>query len=219
MTDDRRTNGGTDDRRTGDRGTDDRRTGDRGTAARQANDRRTDIPVLRTQRLVLRGWRDADRDPFAALNADLTVMELFPATLTRSESDAMVDMILDRWGTGRPSLWAVEVAGGAPFIGFVGLLEPSFSAAFTPCVEVGWRLADEHWGRGYAAEAAAAALTHGFETRGLDEIVSFTSVGHSRSRRVMEKLGMSHDPADDFDHPNLPLDHPINRHVLYRLTA
>ena len=98
-------------------------------------------------------------------------------------------------------------------------MEPSFSAAFTPCVEVGWRLAAEHWGRGYAAEAAAAALTHGFETRGLDEIVSFTSVGHSRSRRVMEKLGMSHDPADDFDHPNLPLDHPINRHVLYRLTA
>jgi len=191
---------------------------DRGTTG-GTDDRGTDVPVLCTERLVLREWRSADRDPFAALNADPTVMELFPATLTRSESDAMVDMILDRWGTGRPSLWAVEVAGGAPFIGFVGLLEPSFSAAFTPCVEVGWRLDADHWGRGYATEAAAAAVEHGITQLGLDEIVSFTSVGNVRSRRVMEKVGMSHDPADDFDHPNLPLDHPINRHVLYRLTA
>ena len=177
------------------------------------------VPELRTDRLVLRAWRDADREPFAALNADPAVMELFPATLTRAESDAMVDMVLDRWDTGRPSWWAVEVVGGAPFIGFVGLLEPSFSAAFTPCVEVGWRLAAAHWGRGYATEAARAAVGYGMTRLGLDEIVSFTPVGNTRSRRVMEKLGMTHDPSDDFDHPNLPLDDPINRHVLYRLSA
>lgn len=178
-----------------------------------------DVPELRTERLLLRGWRESDLEPFAALNADDQVMELFPATLTRDESDAMVDKLVDHWNHGRPSLWAVEVPDVAPFIGFVGLLAPSFTTEFTPCIEVGWRLAAEHWGRGYAPEGARAALRFGFEQLGLDEIVSFTSVGNAKSRRVMEKIGMTRDPADDFDHPNLPLDHPINRHVLFRLSA
>jgi len=177
------------------------------------------VPELRTERLLLRPWRESDRDPFAALNADPVVMELFPATLSRSESDALVDTILDRWARGRPSLWAVEVPGRDPFIGFVGLLEPSFHAQFTPCVEIGWRLGAAHWGHGYAPEGARAALEFGFEVLGLDEIVSFTSASNVRSRRVMEKIGMTHDPADDFDHPKVPLDHPLNRHVLYRLGA
>lgn len=175
------------------------------------------MPELHTDRLVLRAWHESDREPFAALNADPMVMEHFPSTLSRAESDVFVDRIRDRWARGRPSLWAVEMPGVAPFIGYVGLLEPSFEAPFTPCVEVGWRLSARHWGEGYASEAALAALTHGFDTIGLDEIVSFTVPANTRSRRVMEKLGMGHDPADDFDHPNLPEGDPLRRHVLYRL--
>lgn len=177
------------------------------------------VPELRTERLVLRAWRDADRAPFAAMNADPVVMEHFPSTLTRDESDAFIERVLQRWAQGRPSLWAVEVPDVADFVGYVGLLEPSFTATFTPCVEVGWRLAAPFWGRGYAPEAATAALEHGFDVLGLDEIVSFTAPANDRSRRVMEKLGLHHDPADDFDHPNLAPGDPLRRHVLYRLTA
>lgn len=184
-----------------------------------SDDTEMEVPELRTERLLLRAWRESDREPFAALNADPMVMEHFPGLLTRAESDAMVDRILDRWARGRPSLWAVEVPAVDPFIGFVGLLEPSFEAPFTPCVEVGWRIAAAHWGRGFAPEAARAALAHGFGTLGLDQIVSFTAPGNIRSRRVMEKLGMTHDPADDFAHPNLPPGHPLQAHVLYRLSA
>jgi len=179
----------------------------------------TDVPELRTERLLLRAWRRSDRVPFAALNADPVVMEHFPSTLSREESDVFVDRIVDRWTRGRPSLWAVELPGEAEFLGYVGLLEPSFEARFTPCVEVGWRLAAPFWGRGYAPEAARAALDHGFGQLGLDEIVSFTVGANMRSRRVMDKLGMHHDPADDFDHPNLAEGDPLRHHVLYRLSA
>jgi RimJ/RimL family protein N-acetyltransferase len=116
-------------------------------------------------------------------------------------------------------LWAVEVPGVAPFIGFTGLSVPHFEAPFTPCVEIGWRLAREHWGCGYAPEAARAALSFGFERLGLAEIVAFTAAGNARSRRVMEKIGMTHDPADDFEHPSLPAGHRLRRHVLYRALA
>jgi RimJ/RimL family protein N-acetyltransferase len=143
-------------------------------------------------------------------------MEHFPSVLARAESDAAVDRIeahFERHGFG---LWAVEVPDQTPFIGFVGLAVPAFHAHFTPCVEVGWRLAGDSWGRGYATEAARAALTFGFGLLALEEIVSMTVPDNERSRRVMERLGMTHDPADDFDHPSQP-DH--RRHVLYRLQA
>ena len=172
---------------------------------------------IRTERLLLRRWSERDLEPFAALNADPRVMEHFPARLSRTESDAMVGRMRAHFAAHGFGLWAVQVVGGAAFIGFAGLSRPSFEAPFTPCVEVGWRLAAEHWRLGYATEAARAAVAFGFEHAGLEEIVSFTAPANRRSRRVMEKLGMRHDPADDFEHPSLPADHPLRRHVLYRL--
>jgi RimJ/RimL family protein N-acetyltransferase len=172
---------------------------------------------LRTERLHLRRWRPADRAPFAALNADPRVMEYFPAPLSPEDSDAQVARIeahFDRHGFG---LWAVEIAGVAPFAGFIGLAVPRFEAHFTPCIEIGWRLAATHWGRGFATEGARAALVFGFATLGLAEIVSFTVPANLRSRRVMEKLGMTHQPGDDFAHPLLPEGHWLSRHVLYRI--
>jgi RimJ/RimL family protein N-acetyltransferase len=144
-------------------------------------------------------------------------MAHFPATLSREESNtlaARIEAHFDQHGFG---LWAVEVSDVAPFAGFVGLSVPRFEAHFTPCVEIGWRLAVEHWGKGYATEGARAVLAFGFETLHLEEIVSFTTTGNLPSRRVMEKIGMTHDPADDFDHPGLPDGHPLRRHVLYRI--
>jgi RimJ/RimL family protein N-acetyltransferase len=171
---------------------------------------------LQTKRLMLRQWREGDLEPFATLNADPEVMRYFPAPLTREESDALVGRAsakIEEQGWG---LWAVEVVGQTPFAGFVGLAAPGFDAHFTPAVEVGWRLAREQWGKGYATEGARAALAFGFDELGLAEVVSFTSVANERSRRVMERLGMARDPADDFDHPLLPPAHPVRRHVLYR---
>jgi RimJ/RimL family protein N-acetyltransferase len=174
-------------------------------------------PTLETERLRLRPWRAADRAPFAALNADPEVMEFFPSVLSRSESDAFADRAaheLEERGFG---LWAVELPGELPFAGFVGLAIPRFEALFMPCVEVGWRLARATWGRGIAPEAGRTALAFGFEQQGMDEIVSFTSEINRRSRRVMEKLGMRHDFAEDFDHPTVAVGHRLRRHVLYRL--
>ena len=172
---------------------------------------------IRTERLLLRRWRDADGTAFAAMNADARVMRHFPATLSREESDAVVARIESHFSEHGFGLWAVEVPAVAEFAGFIGLCHPRFDAHFTPCVEIGWRLAAEHWGRGVATEGAMAALDFGFKTLGLDEIVSFTVPANLPSRRVMEKLGMTHDPRDDFDHPLLPTGHELRRHVLYRL--
>lgn len=171
------------------------------------------MTVLRTERLLLRQWREGDREPWAALNADPEVMRHFPSTLSAEESDHWFERNRDRIDEQGWGLWAVEVEGGAPFVGFVGLAVPGFEASFTPCVEVGWRLAREHWGTGYAPEAARAALAFGFDELALDEIVSFTYVGNRSSRRVMEKVGL--EEAFEFDHPNLP-GHRLERHVLYR---
>ena len=177
----------------------------------------TTPPRLITPRLVLRGWTDRDLPAFAALNADARVMEHFPSTLDRTASDALaarLGRMLIEQGYG---LWAVQVSGGAQFIGFAGLARPTFEAHFTPCVEIGWRLAYEHWGRGYATEAASAVAAHAFGSLALRELVAFTAVGNTRSRRVMERLGMRHAAADDFEHPGLPEGHPLRMHVLYRL--
>jgi RimJ/RimL family protein N-acetyltransferase len=143
-------------------------------------------------------------------------MRFYPAVLDRAASDALADRFAARLAEHGWGLWAVEVLGGDPFVGSVGLNSPTFEAPFMPAVEVGWRLLPEHWGNGYATEAARAAVRFGFDRLGLDEIVSFTTTVNEPSRRVMERLGMTHDPADDFDHPALP-DWPQRRHVLYRL--
>ncbi len=174
-------------------------------------------PTLRTPRLWLRRWRALDRAPFAALNADPRVVEFLSGPLSREASDALVARIEAHFDTHGFGWWAVEIPGVTPFAGFVGLSIPAFSAHFTPCVEIGWRLAADCWGGGYATEGARAALDFGFGALGLDEIVSFTVPANLRSRRVMEKLGMGHDPADDFDHPALPEGHALRRHVLYRI--
>jgi len=172
---------------------------------------------LTTGRLLLRGWRGSDLESFAALNADPAVMEHFPALLTRAESDEAAGRIRAAFVRQGYGFWAVEVPGEAPFIGFVGIGSPRFEAHFTPCVEIGWRLATAAWGRGYATEAARAALDYGFATLGLDEIVAMAVPGNRRSLKVMEKLGMRRDPAGDFDHPLIAPGHKLRRHVLYRI--
>jgi len=174
-------------------------------------------PELTTEQLLLRRWRPEDRPAFAAMNADPRVMRHFPSLLSREESDATADRVEAFFQKHGYGLWAVEVPGSAPFAGFIGLSSPRFEAHFTPCVEIGWRLAAEHWGRGYATEGARAALRFAFETLALDEVVALTAAGNLPSRRVMEKLGMTRDPADDFDHPSIDAGHPLRRHVLYRI--
>jgi RimJ/RimL family protein N-acetyltransferase len=180
---------------------------------------RDDSPdtVLTTPRLALRLWRRSDRIPFAAMNADPAVMAWLPAPLTSAESDALADAIEAHHRTHGFGLWALEIPGVTAFAGFVGLSVPGFTAPFTPCVEIGWRLAAAYWGRGYATEAARAVLTRAWDVLGLDEVVSFTAAGHERSRAVMARIGMRYDPHDDFDHPRLPPGHQLRRHVLYRV--
>ncbi len=174
-------------------------------------------PTLRTPRLLLRGWREEDLEPFAQMNADPEVMEHFPAPMTPEQSAAGLERIAAGFREHGFGLWAVELPEVAPYIGFTGLGVPNFETPFTPCVEVGWRLARAHWGQGFATEAARAALAFGFEERGLEEIVSFTATTNRRSMAVMERLGMSRAASEDFDHPKLPADHRLQRHVLYRL--
>lgn len=173
---------------------------------------------LHSERLLLRRWRAEDRDPFAALNADPVVMEFFPATLSRTESDAFIDRIEDDFVTHGFGLWALELKSSGDFVGYVGLWVATFDAHFTPAIEVGWRTAQRFWGSGLAPEAARVAITDGFDRVGLDEIVSFTSAINRKSRRVMEKVSMTHDPRDDFEHPSVPVGNPLRPHVLYRLT-
>jgi RimJ/RimL family protein N-acetyltransferase len=173
----------------------------------------------RMPRLLLRRWRESDRDPFARLNADPEVMAHFPGVLDRAASDALVDRIEAHFAEHGFGLWVVEVRVAEPFIGFVGLARVGFDAHFTPAVEIGWRFARSAWGHGYATEGAREACRIAFEELRLSEIVSFTVPANTRSRAVMDRIGMTHDPSDDFDHPKLAEGHPLRRHVLYRLSA
>ena len=176
--------------------------------------------TIKTKRLILHPWQEADLEPFAALNEDPRVMEYFPSTLSLQESEQMMKRMQAKieekgWGW-----WAASLAADGKFIGFIGMNDvpqATFPAHFTPAVEVGWRLAHPFWGKGYATEGAQACLKYGFATLGLEEIVSFTAVQNMRSRAVMERIGMHHDSKDDFDHPKLPKEHKLSRHVLYRL--
>ena len=170
---------------------------------------------IETNRLILRRWRSSDVEPFCQLNADPRVMEFFPAMLSRAETEAMISTIEERISQHGFGFWAAELKETKGFIGFIGLNVPGYPLPFSPCVEVGWRLGFDCWGKGYAQEGARAALAFGFQLR-LKEIVSFTTVNNLRSRRVMEGIGMAYDAQGDFDHPELPEDHPLRRHVLYR---
>lgn len=174
--------------------------------------------MIRTERLLLRRWRDADRQAFAAMNADPEVVEHLQGPMTRERSDDFMDRIEAHWDEHGWGLWAVEVPGVAPFVGYTGLWPADYLGP--GMVEVGWRLAREHWGHGYATEAARATLRYGFETVGLDEIVSFTVPQNTRSRAVMERIGLVPDPGGDFDHPRVdPIAYPqLVRQVMYRLS-
>jgi ribosomal-protein-alanine N-acetyltransferase len=173
--------------------------------------------TLRTPRLILRPWRDGDVDAFAAMFDDPAVMAFLTPVADRAAIDAMVGRIRAHFDAHGFGWWAVEVPEVAPFIGFIGLSTISWEAPFAPAIEVGWRLAGAHWGRGYATEGARAALEAGFTRLGLSEIVSITVPANLRSRRVMERIGMTRDPVDDFDHPRLAPGDPLRRHLLYRI--
>jgi RimJ/RimL family protein N-acetyltransferase len=172
---------------------------------------------LDTPRLILRQWRDADVDAWAAMSADPRVMEHFPSTYTRAQAEASAAVFraaLERDGYG---WWPIEVKGGAPFAGVIVLQEIPFEAHFTPAMEVGWWLAHEHWGHGYATEGARAALDYAFGELRRTEIVAITTPVNVRSQRVMQRLGMTRDPTDDFENPRIAPGHPLRTHVLYRL--
>ena len=172
---------------------------------------------LHTERLLLRRWRAADLEPFAAMNADPEVMEHFPATLTLEQSRTSIERIEACFEANGYGFWAVELLGEVPFIGFLGLSPVDRDMPFAPAVEIGWRLTREHWGHGYATEGASAVTRFAFQDLRLAEILAFTATGNLRSRRVMERLGMTRDAAEDFSHPSLAPDHPLAAHVLYRL--
>lgn len=177
------------------------------------------VPVLRTDRLVLRGWTDDDVGPCAAMNADPEVMRHFPGPLDDEGNARFVETVRARWAAGEPSFWVIEAPGVAPFVGAAGLGVVHFDAPFTPAVEVGWRLAPAHWGRGYATEAALAAVRYGFDHLGLDRIVAFTVPANAASRAVMSRIGMERVVDGDFDHPGVPEGHPLRRHVLYAIRS
>jgi RimJ/RimL family protein N-acetyltransferase len=174
------------------------------------------LAELATDRLRLRQWREADRAPLAAISADPLVMEFYPAPSTREESDAAIDRWRAQIADQGWSNWAVEITQSRELIGFAGLTVPRRVLPFSPCVEIGWRLARAHWGKGYATEAARAALAFGFDQLALDEIVSFTALVNRRSRAVMERIGMT-DAGEDFEHPAVPEGHPLRPHCLYRI--
>lgn len=175
-----------------------------------------DAASLATPRLILRRWREADRQPFAAINADPRVGEFLLGPLPRAMSDSLIERYEAQFERDGISLWAVERCEDARLIGIAGLQPVPFETHFTPAVEIGWHFAPEAWGHGYATEAAAAAREHAVALKGLGEVVSFTVPGNLRSQRVMQRLGFKRDLAGDFNHPRLPPQHPHSLHWLYR---
>ena len=171
---------------------------------------------MKTDRLILRDWTDNDLEPFAELNADPDVMEFFPSVLSRSESDELARAIrnkirIEGWGP-----WAVELRSSGEFIGVVGLQKTNMALPFSPSVEVAWRLAKAYWGNGYATEAATASLSYAANTLNINQVVSFTAKVNTRSQAVMKKIGM-YSAGYEFDHPDVPIDSPLCRHVLYKI--
>ncbi|MFT3927077.1 MAG: GNAT family N-acetyltransferase [Myxococcales bacterium] len=173
--------------------------------------------TLHTERLVLRPWRESDLEPFARLNADPEVMRYLPGQLSREESETLMQRLQDHIRAHGYGLWALEERDGAPLVGFVGIVHAVFEAHFTPCIEVGWRLARHAWGKGYATEAARESLRFAFDALSQQEVLAYTVPPNLASRRVMDRIGMTHDASGDFDHPRLPPGHPLRPHVLYRL--
>ena len=189
--------------------------GRRALDANTAHPAMAELIEFETERLRLRQWQESDFGSFAALNADPQVMEYFPEPLSSQASIEMAEKIgslIEQRGWG---FWAVEVKAAEPFIGFCGLHVPTATLPFSPCVEIGWRLSSAHWGKGYASEAARGSLNVAFQQLELSEIVSFTTVGNQRSRRVMERIGMKY--SGKFEHPSLPENSLLRPHVLYRL--
>ncbi len=171
--------------------------------------------MIRTERLILRQFRDADRDPWAQMNADPEVMRHFPATLTRAEADALIDRVSARIAETGVGFWAMERAEDGAFLGFAGLNCIGHDIAVKGEWEVGWRLARHAWGQGYASEAGRASLAHGFEDLGLKRIIAYTAITNLPSVAVMQRIGMVAAPEQDFDHPALPEDSPLRRHIVY----
>ena len=172
---------------------------------------------LETERLLLRQWKEGDLVAFRELNSDLLVMAYFPSVLNQQQSDAVADQCKGFISSRGWSFWAVELKDVREFIGFVGLHEPDSVFPFSPCVEIGWRLHKKFWGKGYATEAAKESLAYAFNELDLSEVVSFTTVSNFRSRAVMQKLGLKNS-RQNFEHPDLPKDHPLSEHVLYKIT-
>jgi len=172
--------------------------------------------IIETARLILRPWRDADVDEWVAMSADPRVMEFFASTQERADAETAAAVMRERMDRNGFGWWALDVKGGASFAGVIALQDVPFGAPFTPAFEVGWRLAHEHWGRGYATEGARAALEFAFAELQHEEVVAMTAAVNLRSQMVMRRLGMTHDETDDFDHPRLALGHRLRRHVLYR---
>jgi RimJ/RimL family protein N-acetyltransferase len=181
-------------------------------------ERLMELSDLRSARLRLRQWTEADRIPFAAMHADPAVMEFMPNTLDAAQCDGLIARNARHFAQHGIGLWSLEVVGGQPFIGYAGLLRTPFAAPFTPCVELAWMLAWDFWGHGYAFEAARTVCERAFGDWGFEELVAFTVPANIRARRLMARLGMIHHEAEDFAHPRLPEGHPLRRHVLYRLT-
>ena len=173
---------------------------------------------MESKRIILRDWLPSDRDAFFEMNSDPTIMEFMPKILSRPESDQFFDEIVRRLSLNRFGFWAVECKNNNEFLGFTGLNSPSWKSHFTPCVEIGWRICRSAWGQGYGTEAAKVALNYGFNTLGLNEIVSFTVPANKKSIRVMEKIGMKRDHKGDFLHPELPEPHQLSHHILYRIS-